>query len=234
MKEKRISFKIRGSGNEQPVVFVHGWGGNIKSLENLAILASEKYKTTVLDLPGFGQSDCPHPSWGVKEYAEAVISLMKKLKLSNIVYFGHSFGGSLGIYIAGNYPGLIKKLILCDSSFKREVKISPMARFFRKLPTKLKLLIYKFFFPNSDLSKFPHLETNFRKIIVEDLTGYLSRINVPTLILWGEGDRQTPVDWAHELKNRIKNSKLKIFPNAGHNLPIIKPEIVYQQLIEFI
>ena len=232
MKEKTVNYLVQGQG--QPVVFVHGWGGNMKSLESLAALASARYQTVTLDLPGFGQSDQPDPDWGVKEYTETVISLMKKLKLSNIVYFGHSFGGSLGIYIAANYPGLIKKLILCDSSFKREVKTSPIARFFRKLPSKLKLFLYRVFFPNSDLAKFPHLEANFRKIILEDLSGYLSKINIPTLILWGEGDRQTPVDGAYELKNKIKNSKLKIYPNIGHNLPIKNPELVYYELAKFI
>lgn len=232
MIEKTINYLSRGKG--QPIVFVHGWGGSIKSLEGLANLASEKYQSITFDLPGFGQSDNPDPDWGVKEYAETVINLMKKLRLSNIVYFGHSFGGSLGIYIAANYPGLIKKLVLCDSSFKREVKTSAMARFFSKLPSKLKLFLYMVFFPNSDLYKFPRLEKNFRKIVVNDLSGYLSNINVPTLILWGEGDRQTPVDDAYELKNKIKNSILKIFPGIGHNLPLTKPELVYNELIKFI
>lgn len=232
MIEKTLNYLSRGKG--QPIVFVHGWGGSIKSLEGLANLASKKYQSITFDLPGFAQSDQPEPDWGVKEYAETVVNLMKKLKLTNIVYFGHSFGGSLGIYIAANYPGLIKKLILCDSSFKREVKTSPMARFFRKLPFKLKLFLYRVFFPNSDLAKFPHLETNFRKIIIEDLSGYLDSINIPTLILWGEGDRQTPVDGAYILKNKIKNSKLKIFADIGHNLPIINPGLVYKELIKFI
>lgn len=232
MKEKTVNYLSQGQG--QPVIFVHGWGGNIKSLESLAALASAKYQTVTLDLPGFGQSDLPGHDWGVNKYAQSVIRLITKLKLNDVIYFGHSFGGSLGIYIAANYPGLIKKLILCDSSFKREVKTSPIARFFRKLPSKLKLFFYRVFFPNSDLYKFPHLETNFRKIIVNDLSGYLSKINIPTLILWGEGDRQTPVDAAYELKNKIKNSILKTFPGIGHNLPLMNPELVYKELIKFI
>src|SRR3989344_2635207 len=104
---KTINYQISGTGN--PFLFVHGWGGNLYSLQILAQLFSTKYMTITIDLPGFGLSDKPDPEWGVGEYAKFLIDFINKLNLKSVIFFGHSFGGALGIFIAANYPNYIKK-----------------------------------------------------------------------------------------------------------------------------
>lgn len=42
------------------------------------------------------------------------------------------------------------------------------------------------------------------------------RLNMPTLITWGEGDAWIPVSHAYRFEKAIPGSKLKIFENAGH------------------
>jgi pimeloyl-ACP methyl ester carboxylesterase len=70
--------------------------------------------------------------------------------------------------------------------------------------------------------------------VTQDLTPFISNIKVPTLILWGQLDTTTPIHWAHELNEKIKKSKLKVFPNATHNLPLKNPEDVYEEIENFI
>ncbi len=228
---KKTYYQQKGEG--QPLLFVHGWGGSINSLECLSQLACRYYQTITLDLPGFGKTDPPDQSWGVEEYSRFLINLLKKLGLSKINYFGHSFGGSLGIFIASKYPQVINKLILCSSSYKRTKTSSKLTRFFKKTPPWLKKIFYRVVFPRSDLFKFPKLESNFRKIITQDLTSYLDQIKTPTLILWGAEDRETPLPQAKELQQKIRNSQLKIFPNTGHNLPLKYPEKVFREIKNF-
>ena len=43
-----------------------------------------------------------------------------------------------------------------------------------------------------------------------------SRLNMPTLITWGEFDRWINVQNGYRLQESIPGSKLKVFPNAGH------------------
>ena len=240
IKNKKINYEISGSGNEW-IVFVHGWGGSIKSLKKLAELASKKYKTLILDLPGFGSSDNPGVSWGVGEYAELVVALMQELDIKKPIYFGHSFGGSLGIWIAAKKLMPLQKLILCASSFKRTGKVSTPAvmmnrtvstylPFLSNIVKQVKPIIYKIFFRNSDLAKYPQLEANFRKIITQDLTGLVSDITVPTLILWGERDTYTLVELANELEEKIPNAKKVIFPFKSHNLPIKYSDDVWKEM----
>ena len=232
IRNKQINYRIVGEG--QPFLLVHGWGGSIKSLEALAQLIAKTHQAIILDLPGFGESDLPDENWGVEEYAQFLEEFVKSLGLKKIVYFGHSFGGSLGIYLSSQKDSLIEKLILCGSSYKRENKTSKLAKFLRFLPFDIKKIIYRIFFPRSDLLKYPKLEKNFRKIIRQDLTSCLADIKIPTLILWGEKDQETPLALANELKNKISNSFLKLYPQSSHNLPLKNPELIIAEINKFI
>ncbi len=239
---RKIHFKK--SGNGPPILFVHGWGGTLYSLYPVALLASKRFTTYTLDLPGFGKSDNPPAHWGVEGYADLIHLFIKKLDIHKPLYVGHSFGGAIGIHIASHMPAIIDSLVLCNSSFKRENYISPVARVSKIVPHSvrpllkpiepfLRMLYYQLFHRGSDLLKFPHLETNFRKIVTQDLTPETKKITVPTLILWGEDDTATPVIWAYELEKNIPASRLVVFPGVRHNLPIRMPEEVWKQIEAF-
>jgi pimeloyl-ACP methyl ester carboxylesterase len=237
-----VNYEIFGQG--KPIIFVHGWGGSIASLKNLALLSAKKYRSIILDLPGFGKSDNPEKTWGVEEYGEFISEFIKDLNCSPVVYFGHSYGGSLGIYLAVNHPEQIDKLILCASAFRRKNQVARTTKkikrigrllpFIEKLEPNLKRVYYRLFFPNSDLTKYPHLEQNFRKIITQDLSHLPEKIETDTLILWGDQDTYTPVDMAYELKNKIAKAKMTVYPYMGHNLPLKHPELIYPDITKFI
>ncbi len=232
----QVHYEILGAGD--PIMLVHGWGGSSESISPLAKILSTTHKVILIDLPGFGKSEMPDPSWGVEEYADVVAELLKVLKVPKVTYFGHSFGGSLGIYLSTKKPNLIDSLILCDSSYKRSGKRSLLARIFHHIFPRnnppFRLLLYKIFFRSSDLAKFPLLEQNFRKIMKHDLTDLPNKIVCKTLILWGEKDTITPLVWARELEEQITNATLKIIPNIGHALPLKHPEVVADEVYKFL
>ncbi|CAN5139579.1 alpha/beta hydrolase [soil metagenome] len=239
---RKIHFKRVGHG--PAILFVHGWGGTVYSLHDVAQLATAKYTTYTIDLPGFGKSDNPPPHWGVEGYADLIALFLKKLNIKTPLYVGHSFGGAIGIYIASHNPELISSLVLCDSSFKRASKVSTVARIIKILPASvrpffypvepiIKKVYYRLFQRNSDLMKYPHLEQNFRKIVTQDLTADTKKIHIPTLILWGEDDTATPVLWAYELEKNIAGSRLVVYPGVRHNLPLKRPDDVWGQIDAF-
>jgi pimeloyl-ACP methyl ester carboxylesterase len=239
---KNIHYEKIGEG--RPILFVHGWGGSIKSLRPLATLVAKDRQAILIDLPGFGHSQAPDPDWGVKEYSKLLIDFIQSQQFPQFDFFGHSFGGGLGIFIASQYPKYINHLILCNSALQRTGKTSKKAQLAKKLlenqllPPKLtfflRKLSYRIFFPNSDLIRHPHLESNFRKIMTEDLTNYLNKITAKTLILWGGNDKDTPVSYAHVIHEKIKDSSLKIFVDQTHGLPLHHPELLYPELQKFL
>lgn len=234
-----VHITVEGEG--APLVFVHGWGGSSNSLKPLASFFTPTRKTILIDLPGFGKSSSPGPSWGVAEYAGALQEVMSKLRLIRPSFFGHSFGGSLGIYLASSNNTLFDKLILCDTSYKRTLqKRSRISRLFKSLnmPESISLPLraaaYRIFYPKSDALKFPHLESNFRRIVSTDLTPLIRQITVPTLILWGSEDHDTPLALGQELNNKIPSSRLVVFPGMTHGLPIKNPAGVYREIAQFL
>ena len=250
IKNKRINYIQEGKG-PSTILLIHGWGGSMESLFGLHNLLKADNLSVMLDLPGFGQSDNPDPDWGIGEYADLVVDFIKKLGLKKIVLFGHSFGGAISIYISANYSNLVDKLVLSAPSYKREnpcgqsnpktfwerVKSLTKNPVYEKLKprlTRFRKLLYKVFYPESEVLKFPHLESNFRKIVTQDLSSLLPKIKQKTLILWGDTDSFVPLSHSHILKAGIKNSKLKVYNGIGHGLPKFKPEWVSMEIKKFI
>ena len=52
-----INYEKKGEG--EFVLFLHGWGSNIKLWQGLMDTVAPKYTALALDMPGFGESDEP-------------------------------------------------------------------------------------------------------------------------------------------------------------------------------
>ncbi len=57
-----------------------------------------------------------------------------------------------------------------------------------------------------------------------DTTPELTTIKVPTLLLWGEGDRRSPLSVAEQFHAAIPDSELRVIPGAGHISNMEKPD----------
>jgi pimeloyl-ACP methyl ester carboxylesterase len=57
-----------------------------------------------------------------------------------------------------------------------------------------------------------------------DTTDRLTKIEVPTLVLWGDDDRRSPMNIAEQLHDAIPDSELAIIANAGHVSNMEQPE----------
>ncbi len=241
VKNKNIHYVKKGNSNNT-LLIVHGWGSDSANFDKLINLFSDHFTTIAIDLPGFGLSDLPDADWGIQEYGLLLSDFLQALNIQKCIYFGHSFGGALGVYMAATYPNLIDKLILCAPSFKRSTTVNPKNSFAIKMYRllhinkywPLKRLYYKVFFPKSDLPRFPKLESNFKKIVANDLTPLVSSIKVKTLILWGDRDSYVPVDDAYVLNKGIENSSLIIYEGSEHKFPKTETDRVYQDVIKFL
>ena len=107
----KINYQQFGTGKD--LVFLHGWGQNIEMMKPIGDHFSEKYRITILDFPGFGESEEPKEAWSIDDYVDVVKELMKKLGIKKPIVIGHSFGGRVAIkYVANNESS---KLILFGS-----------------------------------------------------------------------------------------------------------------------
>jgi pimeloyl-ACP methyl ester carboxylesterase len=232
MKEQFININgvktfTRIAGEGSPFLILHGWGRGHISWIGMQDNLSRNFQVITLDLPGFGKSDMPPTGWGVSDYVRFVLDFARKLDIDRFHLLGQSFGGRLCIKLAAHYPERIKKLILVDSAGIKHKKSffetfgSSMASIFKVFSFLPGYQLSRKFFYRFVLKRPNYLEATgtkketLIKVLKEDITPYLEKIDVPTLIVWGRRDKLIPLKDGYLMKERIKNSELKIF-DCGH------------------
>lgn len=221
-----INYIQYGSGSD--VVLLHGWGQNIAMMKPIGDRLQKNHRITILDFPGFGESEEPKTALTVYDYCEILEELLKKLKVKKPVIMGHSFGGRIAIIYASRNE--VEKAVLFGSPcIRKEVKPSlklRMLKSLKKIPGINKL---EGFAKNHMGSRdYKNASEIMKKILVnvvnEDLSECAKKINVPTLLIWGDRDTEAPVEDAKELEKIIPDAGLIVLPNSTHyayleNLP---------------
>ncbi len=105
-----------GSGDEHPIVFIHGLGGQWQNwLENIPRFAQDR-RVIVPDLPGFGLSPMPHEKITIEFYGRVIADLCAELELGPCVVVGNSMGGYIASELAIEHPELVERLMLVSAA----------------------------------------------------------------------------------------------------------------------
>lgn len=220
------------------VLILHGWGGSSRSLRPLAQTLGSSLRCSLPDLPGFGRSGNPPPTWGIAEYVHCIRDFIARAGLvTPVSVIGHSFGGAITLSLAAQYPELIAKIVVCAPSWHRHASLHSAPRRVSAMLHHFPLVrrvLYRVLFPQSDLMKYPHLEQNFKKIVREDLTDIVKQIRQNTLIIWGREDTYVPVTDALLLHEYIPHSILRVYPGMRHDLPLAHSELITEPIHVFL
>lgn len=79
IKDLNINYIQYGEGKD--IVLLHGWGQNIEMMKPIGDNFSDRFRITILDLPGFGESDEPKNTWKIDDYELLLEEFIKKLKI---------------------------------------------------------------------------------------------------------------------------------------------------------
>ncbi len=114
-----LNYQVYGEENNSensgvPIVFLHGMLGELQNWNSQAKrFAASGCQVIVVDLRNHG--DSPHiKGMSYRQMADDILVLLAHLKLPSIYLSGHSMGGKVGMYLALNYPEVIKKLVVVD------------------------------------------------------------------------------------------------------------------------
>jgi pimeloyl-ACP methyl ester carboxylesterase len=111
-----VNYVDIGEGELEPIVFVHGLGGQWQNfLENIPRAAQER-RVIALDLPGFGGTPNPAYKISIPGYGRCVDALCEKLALGRVDIVGNSMGGFVAAEVAIQFPERIDQLILVSAA----------------------------------------------------------------------------------------------------------------------
>ncbi len=232
---KGVNIYYEQSGAGKDVLLLHGWGCSAKHFAQIFQDLAKDYRVTVIDFPAHGQSGRPPEPWGVPEFAACTKEIIEQLGICPCDVIAHSFGGRVALYIAANWPELVNRLVITGGAGikkpqteeakkrseeykKKKEKLLGLT----KLPLvggmaqkSLKALQEKY--GSADYNALDdEMKKTFVKVISEDLSPLLPRIQASTLLIWGENDTETPLWMGQKMEREIQDAGLVIFENDDH------------------
>jgi len=217
-------------GRGEPIVLLHGWGASSQSLQPVAASLTETRRVLTVDLPGFGWSQPPPEAWGSRQYADHVVALLDQVGIGRAAILGHSNGGRVAIQIAAAHPARVSQLLLVASAGVRPRR---GIRYYARIGTT-KLLRAIAAVPglrsigqrllarwadrvgSRDYRAAGRMRPTLVRLVNEDLTPMFSRVQAPTLVLWGDQDREVGRSAVELMAARIPRARLEVLAGAGH------------------
>jgi pimeloyl-ACP methyl ester carboxylesterase len=242
--ELLTNFERDGKG--KTVVIVPGWADTVAGWRSFADELAKKYDVIVLDLPGFGGSEMPKEPWGLDDYAKFVAAFLKKLEVKPYAILGHSNGGAIAMRgLCAEILQAEKLLLFASAGIRNQAKgrnrafkiVAKTGKVLAKpLPDKtqrkLRQKLYKT--AGSDMLVAGHMQETFKKIVSHDVADDACHLRLPTLLIYGENDQDTPVRYGETLYELIDNSTLEILPGAGHFVHHDREADVLKAALEFL
>jgi pimeloyl-ACP methyl ester carboxylesterase len=231
-------YERRGEKQGKKVLILHGWGDCAKGWQPMLEKLAKKYDVVAVDLPGFGDTDMPPSVWALDNYAAFVAAFLKKISFKPFAIIGHNNGGAIAMRGLADGTFTTERLLLLDSAGIRseyrgrqniwqiitktgKILSYPLPKNLKK---HLRHKVYMKVGGNNLVSQ--RLQETFKRLVTDDVQSNAARLDLPTLLLYGEDDLSTPPAYGRILHNLIKGSRLEIIPGAGHFVHLDKPDEV--------
>ena len=246
VRDCRIRVMRAGSGS--PLLFLHGGGGAGTWLPFMARLA-ETFDVIVPEHPGFGESETPPWLDTVSDLANFYLDFLKQLDLDGVHLVGQSLGGWIAAELAVRNTSRLASLTLASAAGIHVKDIPQVDTFLSSDEQRIRDLFHDQKLADAVLARAlrPEVEDvalrnrmTTAKLVWQPrshdphLQKWLHRIDVPTLLIWGEHDRLFPKDYAFAYQRLIPGSKVVIIPDCGHLPEVEKADVFAAELESFI
>lgn len=234
---------VRDEGRGPPIVLIHGTSASLHTWDAWAAALRDSFRVVRFDLPAFGLTGTrPDGDYSVPAYVRFVEAVLDSLRVGPAVVAGNSLGGEIAWHLAAAAPARVARLVLVDPAGLPFDRTPPLAWRIARLPGAPRLVelvsprsliraslldVYDDDALVTDtlvdrywlLARRPGARAAFvarvRASVVGD-TAALRRLAMPTLVLWGDGDRWIPTALAAEFGRRIPGARVVVVPHAGH------------------
>jgi len=241
VKEKD-GFRYVDEGQGPVLMLLHGLFGALSNWEFVVNRFSSQLRVIIPMLPIYEMPIKDAGLEGLRKFTEEFVAMMK---LENMIIMGNSLGGHVGLLYTLNNPTKVSKLILTGSSglFENAMGGSYPRRgsydyirervsyTFYDPQVASKELIDEVFETTKSIPKAMRIVAIAKSAQRNNLSDDLSKIQVPTLLVWGLNDTITPPMVAHEFNRLIVNSELQFIDRCCH-APMMEHPEKFNELVE--
>ncbi len=261
--QKGISWNYEIDGQGEPIIFLHGWGGNLRLWSGQVGYFSGDYKVMRMDLPGHGQT-----SWkkmNLSMMARDLEEVAKILEFQQINVVGSSLGGLMAIQWFDLFPKRFKRMALVgalpkflhSSNYPYGLELKQLKKldgqletdypaivniFFRSLFTRQERQTsrFKYFLQSEKNETIPQKKAlrEFLNVLEkEDLRKTFEKLNqrsIPLQILSGTDDPICSKEAVSYLQRELPHARVELFKDCGHFPFLTKPQEFNEALEKFL
>lgn len=227
------------AGSKETVIFHHGLAMDRKMWSDWLPALLRDYRLVVFDMFGFGES---RPSgsgagdWSPQARVRDLLALANEVGAGTFHLIGESYGGTIALMAAMRAPERISSLTIANAShigssirnvdwWQELIDEEGMEGWARRMmadrffPETLTPEMAEWYLERQATCTREAVLSTLRELVGLDLADDVGAIATPSLLLLGDSSPFVPVPIMDDLKNRLKNARLKVVPRARHGLP---------------
>ena len=233
------------AGAGPTVLFLHDAAG--ASWDPLLDKLGARFRVIAPEHPGFGRGQIPEWMMSTGDVAFFYLDVLRALDLREVHLVGHGLGGWIAAEIAIRATSRLASLALlapagvespeapfddifawtADEFARRQFYDPNLAEDWRQAQAKVDIDVVL-----QNRTALARLAWNPR-LHNPQLPYWLHRIDVPTLLVWGEDDQVIPFACHAPFKREIRQAELLALPATGHALPIERADEIAARLDAF-
>ena len=207
-----IFYEKTGSG--RPLVMVHGNSEDHTIFDKAADLLKDDFTVYCVDSRGHGQSS-PVDEFHYDDMAEDMIAFMEELDLNDVIFYGFSDGGIIGLLAASKCRRITDLIVsganMTPNGVKTGLVLVIRALYKFKKDPKMWLMLNE-----------PHIEKDT-----------LSKITARTLVLAGSKDLVKEKETL-QIAYGVPGAQVKILKGEGHGSYIVHKEKIGELIRDFV
>ncbi|MFD0916078.1 alpha/beta fold hydrolase [Pseudahrensia aquimaris] len=243
-------------GSGPAVVFLHGVGSGKEGFSRQRLtLVEAGYRFIAVDAPGFGETLASDA--GFEAHVGAVIGVLDHLGIERAIFVGHSLGGMTVQEIFAKHRERVLAMVLSATSpafgkpggdFQREFIAARLKPFEQgmTMPQFAASFAEKLIGPSPEEGTLSEIIDVMSAVPVEsyiaamrtittfDRREQLGAVDVPTLLIAGSHDTNSPAPMMEKMASKIPHAHFILLDQTGHMAPIENSRQFNHHVLEFL
>jgi pimeloyl-ACP methyl ester carboxylesterase len=235
-----IDLEVLRGGDGDPIVLLHGMR-SLTAASRLPPLLAAHGAVVAPSCPGYGSSPRPKDFDTIYDLVHLQRAILDTVPGERITLVGLSFGGWLAAEVAAQRHPRLSRLVLVDAV---GIKISDretadILDVFNRSPAEVRRAAWHDpdrFAPDFDAMEDAEIVRHARDwealclyawhpyMYNPQLPRWLGRIDVPTLVVWGDSDGIVSPDYGRAFARLIPGARFETIAGCGHHPEIERPE----------